>query len=184
MKAKPTRRRPSASLVIASLALLFTMGGTTAYAANTVRSTDIVDGQVRSRDVMNFNLKGGDIADDSLGARVIGQDAVTSQELSATFTVTSDSAATTDADGTSNGGTYGYAAATAQCPAGSDLIGGGARWVSPSNAGSQNANVYIQEQYRSGAGNDWTVEGIVDFGASGNIRLQSQAYCLTAGPLT
>jgi hypothetical protein len=177
-------RLPRPATVIACLALVFALGGTAAHAANTVRSGDIVDGEVRSRDVMNRNLKGLDIADNSLGNRVLGANSVTSEQLTGIFTVTSNSTAVSDADGTTNGGQFTHVGATAQCPAGSDLISGGARWVDPSGMGTQNSAVFLQEQYRSGSGNDWTVEGIVDFGAQGNIKLQAQAYCLTAGPLT
>ena len=51
-----------------------------AYAANTVRSTDIVDGEVTSADVANQNLTGGDIKDNSIStfdvASLVGDDIV------------------------------------------------------------------------------------------------------------
>ena len=56
-------RLPRPATVIAGLALVFALGGT-AYAANTVRSADIVDGQVLSRDIQNRTIKG---LDGSLG---------------------------------------------------------------------------------------------------------------------
>lgn len=46
------RRRPSPALVVAIIALLVALGGT-AIAANTIRSTDIVNGQVMRPDLAN-----------------------------------------------------------------------------------------------------------------------------------
>jgi hypothetical protein len=73
-------RRPDSPLtyanVMSTLAVLLVIGGGGAYAANTVFSSDIVDGEVRNRDldansvqtgkVANNNLTGIDIADGSL----------------------------------------------------------------------------------------------------------------------
>lgn len=188
-------KRPSPAIVVAVLALVLALGGS-AYAVtiaptDSVRTSSIKDGEVRSRDVLNNTLRGPDIATASVGARVLADNAVDSgelaplsvgsDELSGVTTVTSNSGATVDADGTTNGGAFTHVGVTAQCPVGTVLLHGGARWVEPSNGGSQNSAVFIQEQYRSGSGNAWTVEGIVDFGASGNIKLQAQAYCLEAG---
>lgn len=188
-------KRPSPAMVVAVLALVLALGGS-AYAvtiapANSVRTASIKDNEVRSRDVFNNSLRGADMATASVGARVLAGNSVDSselaalsvgaEELSGVTTVAANSAATVDADGTTNGGAFTHVAATAQCPVGTVLLHGGARWVEPSSGGSQNSAVFLQEQYRSGSGNDWTVEGIVDFGASGNIKLQALAYCLEAG---
>jgi hypothetical protein len=69
-------RRPSASLVIACLALFVALGGV-GYAAATIGSAAIVDNSIRSKDVRNNDLrgkdvrtntlKGGDIDESSLG---------------------------------------------------------------------------------------------------------------------
>jgi hypothetical protein len=52
--------------VVATLALIIAVGGTTAYAANTINSTDIVDGQVKSVDVGDNEVKSADVKDESL----------------------------------------------------------------------------------------------------------------------
>jgi hypothetical protein len=54
------------SIVASTLALLFALGGT-AYAVNTVRSSDIVDGAVRSVDIRNGTVGTADIGAGSLG---------------------------------------------------------------------------------------------------------------------
>ncbi len=52
--------------VVAYLALFIALGGTSAYAANTVFSTDIVDGEVKSVDVGDGEIKSADVKDQSL----------------------------------------------------------------------------------------------------------------------
>ncbi len=52
--------------VFALLALVVALGGTSAYAANTIFSTDIVDGQVKSVDVGDNEIKSADVKDQSL----------------------------------------------------------------------------------------------------------------------
>ena len=72
--------RPSHATVVAYLALFVALGGTGAYAANTIRSSDIVDGEVTSADVANQNLTGGDIKDNSISsfdiASLVGDDVI------------------------------------------------------------------------------------------------------------
>lgn len=51
--------------LVAYIALFMALGGS-AYAANTVRSEDIVDGEVRSVDVANNGLTGNDVSNNSL----------------------------------------------------------------------------------------------------------------------
>jgi hypothetical protein len=61
--------RPSHATVVAYLALFVALGGTSAYAANTIFSTDIVDGQVKTVDlgdaaVTERKLDGGAVTSD------------------------------------------------------------------------------------------------------------------------
>jgi len=51
--------------VVASLALFVALGGT-AYAVNTVGSTDIIDGQVKSVDIGNNEIGSNDVKDNSI----------------------------------------------------------------------------------------------------------------------
>jgi hypothetical protein len=59
-------RRPGHATVVAYLALFVALGGTGAYAANTVFSSDIVDGEVKSVDVGDNEIKSADVKDQSL----------------------------------------------------------------------------------------------------------------------
>jgi hypothetical protein len=52
--------------VFAVLALVVAVGGTSAYAANTVFSSDIVDGEVKTADIGNGEVKSVDVKDESL----------------------------------------------------------------------------------------------------------------------
>jgi hypothetical protein len=58
-------RRPSASLVIACLALFVALGGV-GYAAATIGSAAIVDNSIRSKDVRNNDLRGKDVRANTL----------------------------------------------------------------------------------------------------------------------
>jgi hypothetical protein len=58
-------RRPSASLVIACLALFVALGGV-GYAAATIGSAAVVDNSLRSKDVRNNDLRGKDIRTNTL----------------------------------------------------------------------------------------------------------------------
>jgi hypothetical protein len=63
-------RRPSASMVVAVIALFVATGGV-GYAAATIDSGDIIDNTIRSRDVLQRNLQGVDVKQNSLGGTVI-----------------------------------------------------------------------------------------------------------------
>jgi hypothetical protein len=58
-------RRPSASLVIACLALFVALGGV-GYAAATIGSAAIVDNSIKSKDVRNNDLRGKDVRANTL----------------------------------------------------------------------------------------------------------------------
>ena len=65
------------SLVLSGLALLLALGGT-AYAVNTVRSADIVDGTIKSQDlgtgsVQSIDIKNGTVAPTDLTAGTYGR---------------------------------------------------------------------------------------------------------------
>jgi hypothetical protein len=194
------KRRPSVALVLALLALVVAMGNG-AYAAvtaqkNSVVSKSIKNGQVKTPDlapgaVTTKKLKGNavgsaklkdgavtsaDIAENGVEWQHIAPWNVGAQHLAGTLTVTSTSPPTGDSGGVLNGGGHGIAEATAACPSGSVLLGGGATWVQPSSPGTDLANVYIQASRPQT--NSWVARGVVDFGAQGTIRLQTVALCL------
>jgi len=144
-------------------------------------------GAVRTARIANDAVTGDKIADGTVGAGDLGvgsvtgaeivNGTVTSEELSLEITVrTALSPNTTDADGTQNGpaGPVATASATASCLDGETLIGGGARWTTGNN--DNNENLYINESYP--LGQDWVAQGIVDFGAQGQARVQARAICL------
>jgi hypothetical protein len=64
------RARLTYANVVATLALIVAVGGTSAYAANTIRSSDIVDGEILSADVKDQSLTTFDVST-FLGADVV-----------------------------------------------------------------------------------------------------------------
>jgi hypothetical protein len=62
------RRRPSASMIVALLALFVALGGSS-YAAVRITSTQIADNSIRSRDIHDNDLRSVDIRDHSLLAK-------------------------------------------------------------------------------------------------------------------
>jgi hypothetical protein len=63
--------------VMATLAVVLVIGGGAAYAANTIYSTDIVDGEVRKADIHSAAVTSGKIADENLtGADIANQSGV------------------------------------------------------------------------------------------------------------
>jgi hypothetical protein len=174
---------PRPAIVIACLALLFSVSGS-AYAAataspNSVRSRSVVDRTLQGRDIKVNTLGSMVIRDNGVQRADVADGAVAANHLTEVLTVTASSPATVDADGTPNNTVHGVAKATAVCPEGTLFLSGGARWVDNTGAGTDDlSTVYLQEQYQ-GAQNGWTAEGIVNYGAQGSIRLQAQAFCLT-----
>jgi hypothetical protein len=74
MLARFRARRPSHATVVAYLALFVAVSTGGAYAANTVFSTDIVDGEVKTPDLASGAVNGAKVADNSLsGTDVIGK---------------------------------------------------------------------------------------------------------------
>lgn len=80
--------------VTSTLALVIAMSGGAAYAANTIRSTDIVDGEVKTNDlasnavttakVRNESLTAPDIAPSGVGASELATDSVGVDEIQVT----------------------------------------------------------------------------------------------------
>jgi hypothetical protein len=69
------------SNLVAYVALFFALSGSAAYAANTIFSADIVDGQVFSVDVADNNLSGVDILNSSLTGADIGFNTLTGSDV-------------------------------------------------------------------------------------------------------
>jgi hypothetical protein len=115
-------RRPSASLVIACLALFVALGGV-GYAAATIGSAAIVDNSIRSKDVRNNDLRGKDVRTDTLK----GGDVDESSLGKVPSSVNADSAATaahaTNADNATNSANATNAANAANA-ANADTVGG------------------------------------------------------------
>jgi hypothetical protein len=69
------------SNIVAYLALFVALGGTSAYAANSVFSTDIVDGQVKTPDLAVNAVTSGRILDNTVQWQDLAVDSVTSSRV-------------------------------------------------------------------------------------------------------
>jgi hypothetical protein len=81
MFARLRSRRPSHATVVAYLALFVALGGTSAYAANTIFSTDIVDGQVKNADIGSNQITTAKIYPGSVTKTDVHADAVDSTKV-------------------------------------------------------------------------------------------------------
>lgn len=142
-----------------------------AIAALVVALTGVAGALPGKKSVDSNDLKPNVVKTKNLKAK-----AVTAAKLADVVVRTGDSAATTDSDGTQNGGTgpVAHAKASASCQGSERLISGGAKWITGDV--NDNRNLYLQESYPDG--NTWKADGIVDFGAQGNATLQAIAVCL------
>ena len=69
------RSRLTYANVMSTLAVVLVVAGGTAYAANTVFSADIVDGEVKTADIGNNQVRSADVRDDSAsGGGLTGAD--------------------------------------------------------------------------------------------------------------
>jgi hypothetical protein len=59
-------KRPSHSTVVSYLALFVALGGTSAYAANTIGSDDVIDESLQSQDIKNGEVQNADIKNSAI----------------------------------------------------------------------------------------------------------------------
>ena len=77
------RARLTYANIVATLALVIAMVGGTAYAANTVFSTDIVNGEVKSADISDANgVRSADVRNDNLTGGGLGSVDIANDSLS------------------------------------------------------------------------------------------------------
>jgi hypothetical protein len=76
------RSRLTYANVVATLALFIALGTGSAYAANTIGSSDVIDGSLTGADIQNESLVGGDeLAPDSVGGGRIRDGGIKTQDI-------------------------------------------------------------------------------------------------------
>jgi hypothetical protein len=75
------RRRPSHATLVAYLALALALSTGTAYAANTIGSSDIIDDSILSADVHNGTLVAGDLAKNTIGTGRVQDNSLTLTDI-------------------------------------------------------------------------------------------------------
>jgi hypothetical protein len=83
MFARLRSRRPSHAAVVAYLALFVALGGTGAYAANTIGSADVIDESLLSQDIKNAEVKTSDLANAAVTRDKLGAGSVINGKLGA-----------------------------------------------------------------------------------------------------
>ena len=94
-------RRPSASLVIACLALFVALGGV-GYAAATIGSAAVVDNSLRSKDVRNNDLRGKDVRGNTLKGADVDESSLGKVPSAANADAAATAAHATNADNAAN----------------------------------------------------------------------------------
>jgi hypothetical protein len=112
-------RRPSASLVIACLALFVALGGV-GYAAATIGSAAIVDNSIRSKDVRNNDLRGKDVRSNTLKGADVDESSLGKVPSAASADSAATAAHATNADNATNATNATNAASAANA----DTVGG------------------------------------------------------------
>lgn len=190
------RRHLTFANIAAGLALFIALASGTAYAANTVFSTDIVNGEVKSVDISDTNgvrsadvrddaqlgggLKAPDLATDSVGASEIGADSVRGSEIGVGVVRADElenfhihaGAAVNVTDPTERDGDWHRVTASAACNSGEQMVGSYAEWTSDGD------EVATQEIVPDFAGNAVTARGISDDG--GTQAFRAVAVCVTS----
>lgn len=82
-------RRPSHATVVAYLALFVALGGTSAYAANTIGSSDVIDESLLSQDVKNGEVKNADLGPDAVTSSKLANGSVQNSDLGTDSVTTS-----------------------------------------------------------------------------------------------
>jgi hypothetical protein len=94
-------RRPSASLVIACLALFVALGGV-GYAAATIGSSSIIDNSIKSKDVRNNDLRGKDVRTNTLKGADVDESSLGQVPSAANADSAATAAHATNADNATN----------------------------------------------------------------------------------
>jgi hypothetical protein len=74
-------KRPNHSMVVSYLALFVALSTGTAYAANTIGSSDIIDESILSQDVKNGSLVGLDLAPSAIGSGRVLNNSLTTADV-------------------------------------------------------------------------------------------------------
>jgi hypothetical protein len=96
-----TSRRPSAALVVATVALFVALGGV-GYAAATIGSAAIIDNSIKSQDFRNNNLRGKDVRTNTLKGSDIDESSLGKVPSAANADSAATAAHATNADNATN----------------------------------------------------------------------------------
>jgi hypothetical protein len=128
--------RPTPALVIALLALFASVGGV-GYAAATVTGRDVRNNSLTGRDVSTSSVRGKDVKHDSMTGSDVRESrlgkvpAATAADTAGSARIAQVQIVTATGTAPASGAA---GSATATCPAGLKVVGGGAQVADPNNA--------------------------------------------------
>jgi hypothetical protein len=174
--------RPSPALVISLVALFVSIGGI-GYAATTITGKNVKNSSLTGKDVKNSSLTGSDVKNSSLSGKDIKNNSLTGSDVSESKLGKVPSAGTADtagsaaiskvqivtATGTAPTDGSSSATATANCPAGTKVVGGGGQVVDPQTE-------FVNDMWPSSP----TAYTVRAFGGSGGGGFTAYAICAPA----
>jgi hypothetical protein len=176
--------RPSPALVISLVALFVSIGGI-GYAATTITGKNVKNGSLTGADVKNSSLTGKDVKNSSLTGKDIKNNSLTGSDVLESKLGKVPSAGTADtassasiskvqivtATGSApNSGAV--ASVTANCPAGTRVVGGGGSVADPNNA-------FINDMWPSSA-TAYTARAFNSTSAPSAVAFTAYAICAPA----
>ena len=191
---------------LAVVALVFAVGGGTAWAANTIGSADIIDGEVKTADldsgavrtakIANGHVRGEDIAADAVGSSAIADGAVGGPEafLLAEDEIVDDSVDGQDVDEASldfdlekafqesADDSRSYKTVNAECPEGKRVISGGGEIVGGETGTWPNVRTQVVITGIIPFGSEVAVDAVeIGGGTAADWKLRAFAMCARIG---
>jgi hypothetical protein len=178
-----TARRPSASLVIACLALFVALGGV-GYAAATIGSAAIIDNSLKSKDVRNNDLRGKDVRGNTLKGADIDESSLGKVPSAASADSAGSAAHATNADNATNATNAQNADAVGGIGAGALTIGRSVLDGCEPGAAFQSCASVVLPMPRPGrvlvtSGGQWNSDNAAGTPARGECRIHRDGSALT-----
>jgi hypothetical protein len=177
-------RRPSAGVVLGTLALIVAVAGNSGAFAGTkviVRKGEIAKGAVTAKTLAAGAVTAAAIKSGAVTGTAIALDSVGSGQLApgsvyggALGEVTLHSAALSDVDAVAENGTWTLApAGTALCGSGERILSGGVVFT---DAGNHEVGIVITQPFVNGPNQGWV--GAITSNSGGTAKAEVQALCL------
>ncbi|MEO8093046.1 MAG: hypothetical protein ABI726_10105 [bacterium] len=144
--------------------------------ADAVRGSEIATGAVGTSEILDLNVGNADLGFGAVKSANVANNAVGSGDL-ATITAVVDPTPFDFADQDEGNNDYVYGTSIVDCPGGSTVIGGGAKWVGAGFGGAGGDELQAITESKL-ASNGWIATAVSDVD---NQDFTAIAYCLSTG---